>query len=456
LALIKEDMMADSEIRLKYASKYARVSNYYKYYIGQSLGLENLKVYDKKLAIEGEFNGWLNEDPVRKETYKDPLSEIQKAYEGIREFNKTYLYVVEAGMGVEIVPFSNNLRVLEKLLSASKRDESAIQKDVDRVKDLAVDFFKDYNMPTDKKVFTALMEMFYQEVPEEYHPDIFIEVKTNKFDSEEKVIEFVKPEYDGDFTPLGHYIYSSSILTDETRFMDFLANPDYEVLSNDPGYRFAKSISSAYRKVSTKRSQAYDQLEKGRRLFIKGLREMNPDKIYYPDANSTMRVTYGNVLSYEPRDAVLYEYYTTLNGVMEKEDPDNYEFIVPERLKELYKNKEYGQYANGDGEMVVGFLSNNDITGGNSGSPVINSRGELIGTAFDGNWEAMSGGIAFEPDLQRCINVDIRYTLFIIDKFAGATHLVDEMTLIKKDINETTKPKEKRKKRKKNKSTVTP
>ena len=177
-------------------------------------------------------------------------------------------------------------------------------------------------------------------------------------------------------------------------------------------------------------------LEKGRRKFIAALREKNNNKNYYPDANSTMRLTYGKVLSYDARDAVHFNYLTTLDGVMEKEDPTNPEFIVHPKLKELYKAKDYGQYTT-DGKLYVGFLTNNDITGGNSGSPVINASGQLIGTAFDGNWEAMSGDIAFEPKLQRCINVDIRYTLFIIDKFAGATHLVDEMTIIKNGAIQT-------------------
>jgi hypothetical protein len=158
--------------------------------------------------------------------------------------------------------------------------------------------------------------------------------------------------------------------------------------------------------------------------------EMQPDKVFYPDANFSTRLTYGNILSYSPKDAVHYNYYTTLEGVLEKENPDNWEFVVPEKLKQLYLAKDYGRYALPDGRLPVCFLSNTDITGGNSGSPVLNGRGELIGAAFDGNWEALSGDIAFEPDLQRTISVDIRYVLFIIDKYAGATHLIDEMTVV--------------------------
>ena len=179
------------------------------------------------------------------------------------------------------------------------------------------------------------------------------------------------------------------------------------------------------------------EMDRGMRLFVDGLMKMNADKAYASDANSTMRVTYGNVLSYDANDAVHYKHITTLEGVMEKEvktDDKNHEFYVPQKLKDLYNKKDYGQYAMKNGKLPVGFLSNNDITGGNSGSPVINAKGELIGTAFDGNWEAMSGDIYFEPNIQRTISVDIRYTLFIIDKYAGAGHLVKEMTLIKKPV----------------------
>ena len=195
----------------------------------------------------------------------------------------------------------------------------------------------------------------------------------------------------------------------------------------------AIALVKAYMGISMQTSMSSGDLKsaenKANRLFIAGLREMNPNKVYYPNANSTMRLTYGQVEDYFPADAVHYDYVTTLDGVMAKEDPNNEEFIVPAKLKELWQKKDYGRYADKNGRLITCFLTNNDITGGNSGSPVINGDGELLGLAFDGNWEAMSGDIAFEPELQRTISVDIRYVLFIIDKYAGATHLVNEMTL---------------------------
>ena len=190
-----------------------------------------------------------------------------------------------------------------------------------------------------------------------------------------------------------------------------------------------KAFFDSYRAMQSNLKVANEKLTKGHRLYIAGVREMNPDKNFAPDANSTMRLSYGSVQDYYPADAIHYEYFTTMDGIMQKEDPDNWEFIVPAKLKELYQDKDFGQYGK-DGVMNVCFLTNHDITGGNSGSPVINANGELIGLAFDGNWEAMSGDIAFEPELQRTINVDIRYVMFIIDKFAGANNLIEEMTIV--------------------------
>ena len=212
--------------------------------------------------------------------------------------------------------------------------------------------------------------------------------------------------------------------------MSFLDRPSASKITKDPAFTTLMSIYDFYiEDLYSKRKLVKSKLDEGNRLFIAGLREMNPDKKYYPNANSTMRVTYGNVGDYEPGNAMHYDFYTTIDGIIEKEDPTNDEFIVPERLKELYEIGDYGRYADKDGNLRINFISNNDITGGNSGSPVINAWGEIVGTAFDGNWEAMSGDIAFENEIQRTISVDIRYTMFIIDKFAGATHLIDEMTI---------------------------
>ncbi|MFW6351739.1 MAG: S46 family peptidase, partial [Bacteroidota bacterium] len=221
-----------------------------------------------------------------------------------------------------------------------------------------------------------------------------------------------------------------SLFVNSDDLNSFLENPKLKTLQKDPAYKAGKSTIDLYLSLLDKTRESNMTITKNHRLFIEGLQTMNPDKVYYDDANFSMRLSYGEVGDYEARDAVIYKHYTTLKGVMEKEKPDDYEFAVPEKLKKLYEEKDYGRYANEDGRMYVNFTTDNDITGGNSGSPVINGEGHLFGLAFDGNWEAMSGDIAFENELQKCINVDIRYVLFIVDKYAGATNLIDEMTII--------------------------
>lgn len=215
----------------------------------------------------------------------------------------------------------------------------------------------------------------------------------------------------------------------EKSFNEFIENPDCKKLKKDLAAMAGRSYFEMYIKLAAYTNEIKDQISKGDRLFVKGLMEMEPDKKWAPNANSTLRLTYGKVGSYKPRDAVFYDYYTTLTGVMEKEGPKGGEFEVPARLKELYRQKDFTPY--GEENIVTCFISDNDITGGNSGSPVINANGELIGAAFDGNSEAMSGDVDFEENLQRCINVDMRYVLFVIDKYAGAKNLINEMTIVK-------------------------
>ena len=259
-----------------------------------------------------------------------------------------------------------------------------------------------------------MFRIFAEDVPLEYQPDIF---------------NTIRKKYKGDYGKFVDKMFEKSIFPDASSFNAFLDNPSIKVLNKDLAYEAASSILAKYMDLNTKSREFNENLTKGRRLFLAGLREMDPDLVQYPDANFTMRLSYGKVNGYDPKDAVEYKYYTTLKGVMEKEDPNNFEFVVEDKLKELYGTHDFGKYGTGD-QMPVCFLTNNDITGGNSGSPVINGKGELIGLAFDGNWEAMSGDVAFEPELQRTIVVDVRYVLFIMDKFAGARHLVDEMKVM--------------------------
>jgi hypothetical protein len=429
LEIMKEGMDADPVVRLAYASKYAGVSNYWKYFIGQTNGLKNLDVYGKKVALEKELSAWISARKSRTKKYGDPVTDIGEAYKEVKKYNLPFYYHLESGFGIEFVKSGYKMSGLIDVLNDEGKDEDAIEASINKYKAHSESFFKDYNADIDAKVFKAMVKFLMEDLETEFVPEALQAVNMNSDDNKSVFANFSASK-NGDYQAFADYVFSNSMLVDQDKMMAFYEAPKAEILENDPGYIIANSVYISYKRISALRGNAIGKLEKGRRNFIAALRDMNDDKNYYPDANSTMRLSYGKVHSYDARDAVHFHYLTTLDGVIEKEDPTNPEFIVHARLKELHASKDYGQYSS-DGKLYVGFLTNNDITGGNSGSPVINAKGHLIGTAFDGNWEAMSGDIAFEPELQRCINVDVRYTLFIIDKFAGATHLIDEMTIIK-------------------------
>ncbi len=412
--ILMQDMQQSDKVRIQYASKYASSSNYWKYSIGQNKGLQNLKVFEKKQSLETEFSKWVSENPQRKEKYGEALSLIENAIKERKEYFNAVQFLNEAFLrSVEIGDIAANAGKLRSTLNDDKSEDA--KKYAEKLREYAKTFFKDYNVSTDKKVTAAMIKLFQKDINEQFHPDFYKEIQT---------------KFNGDIDKYVDEMFKTSIFADQERLNKFLDSPQKGIIDNDMAYVSIKSVYQKYSALFEKFNEYNANLAKGQRLFIAGLMEMQKSKNFYPDANSTMRLTYGSVLACSPKDGVNYNFYTTLKGVMEKEDPTNYEFVVPARLKELYQKKDYGRYGQ-NGEMWTCFITNNDITGGNSGSPVINGKGEIIGLAFDGNWEAMSGDIAFEPDLQRCINVDIRYVLFIIEKFANAKHIVDEMTIAK-------------------------
>jgi len=420
LAIMKVGMDASKRTKIQYAAKYAQTSNYWKYFIGQSKGLKSMKVYDKKVAIEDEFRAWVAEDVVRTEKYGEALDLIKSAYKKNQKIALNRTYLNEAiFMGSEIMYWSFKMnRAITSLPKEGKERNVAIR----AIKKEAKEFYKDYNASVDQELFASMLEMYYYNVPKAQHAPVFKKIENQLFG-------FKKLDFDW----YANNAFKRSVFSSRDKFFAFLENPTKIKIERDPAYKTLMSIYNHYtEQISPTRSIVREELAQGNRLFIAGLREMNPDKNYYPDANSTMRATYGNVGDYNPGEAMHYDYFTTIEGIMQKEDASSEEFQVPERLKELYEIGDYGQYADKNGNLRINFISNNDITGGNSGSPVINAWGEIIGTAFDGNWEAMSGDIAFEKEIQRTISVDIRYIMFIIDKYAGATHLVDEMTMAPK------------------------
>lgn len=415
LEIMKKDMDQSDKIRIQYASHYAQISNYWKYFIGQTRGLKRLKVYEKKKAEEDAFVQWINADANRKTRYANVISDMEAAYKELDKVILPDVYFNECVFGMEINMLFLKLFPLYGALKNPDIAPEQLNAVVESVRPEVEDYFKNHNASTDINLMAAMMKMYYTDIPAEYHPKFLTEIhKKSK----------------GDFQKWVSAYYAKSVFTDKARLDAYLKKPDLKKLEADLGFKLMMDFITVYRTFSAQSAEATNKLTEATRLYVEGIRKMMTDKKFYPNANFTMRLTYGQVLAYVPQDAVSYSYFTTLDGIIEKEDPNNDEFIVPAKLKELWKNKDYGQYGE-NGVMKVAFLSNTDITGGNSGSPVINGNGELIGVAFDGNWEAMSGDIAFEPNLQRTISVDIRYVLFIIDKYAGAKHLIDEMTLVK-------------------------
>ena len=417
LKLMKVGMDKDEKTYLQYASKYAQTANYWKYFQGQSKGLKRLNVYGQKKELEEQFAKWISEDESRKTKYGEALPLLEK-YFAANEKNalaQTYLFeAIFQGSELFLLPIQH-MQQFAGVLSNSPDNKELIAGLAKELKESLKDHWKDYNEEVDKSIFAGLLDMYYKSVPA---------------DLQLPFIAAAGKKYKGDFNKYADYIYKKSIFTNEEKFNAFLDKPSAKVLDKDPINMTKGDIINQYLSFMGES----DDHDKGMRLFEAGLLEMNSDKNYYPDANSTLRLTYGNVGDYDPRDGVHYKYFTTIDGIMEKEvkgAKKSDEFYVEPRLKELYAAKDYGQYADKDGNLHVCFTTNNDITGGNSGSPVINGNGELIGTAFDGNWEAMSGDIAFEHKLQKCINLDVRYTLFIMDKFGGAHRLIEEMTIVK-------------------------
>ncbi len=440
LEKMKEDMNKSDKIRIQYAAKYAQTANYWKYFQGQSRGLKKNNIYEKKKQLENNFTTWLNADNERKEKYGEALNYISKFYKENEKQAQAYTYMYEGLLqGGEIVMFPTRVMRLAGVLKNSPDNKELIKKMAEEIREGSGDYWKDYNVGTDKKIFTALMEMYFENVPLEYRlPEKPVDTAKTKESKaaykdgmkkyNKNIFVLIENKYKQDMAKFADMVYSNSIFADSIKFNKFLDNPTSKVLEADYGYKLMNGTIQKYFALGGGKTQEF---HKGKRLLEAGLMEMQKNKVFYPDANSTMRLTYGQVGDYKPRDAVFYDYFTTIEGIMEKEDPKNPEFVVDAKLKELYKKKDYGRFADKNGQLRVCFTTNNDITGGNSGSPVINGKGELIGTAFDGNWEAMSGDIVFEKVLQKCINVDVRYTLFVIEKVGGAKNLVDEMTLVK-------------------------
>ena len=416
--LMREDMLADPKVNIQYATKYSGSSNYWKNSIGMNKALQRLGVVAQKQAQERSFEQWLAADPQRKNLYGRALQMIEKAVSGRRDASTANLYLSETLMrGSEILGFAASFNGLYELLKKDTVDNDEVQRRIDVLKKNADSFFKNYNLPTDRKISAAMYKLYFDDVDKKYQASIFTTI--NEI-------------YSGDFKQYANDMFAATFLLDSERLYRFFAAPSLEILENDPAMQLERSVRQSQSSLRSASDEFGLTFSEGHRRYVAGLMSMYSGvRPVYPDANFTMRMTYGKIAGYRPADAEYFDFITTAAGILEKEDPNNWEFEVPDKLKNLIATRNFGAYALKDGRLPVCFIFNGDITGGNSGSPVLNARGELIGTAFDGNWEAMSGDIAFEQKMQRCINVDIRYTLFIIDKFAEAKYLIDEMTIVK-------------------------
>jgi hypothetical protein len=417
-----DEMKKDPATKLQLASSFAGIANYWKFYDGETKQLYKYDVYGQKVAAEAKFNAWAKGKPE----FENIFADWGKAYDAWLPYAKHRMYMNEGIYGSPLIGFASSLQQLEALLVKPGISQADIKKTADAANQQRKAFMEDENKASDQNIVAAVTRMYYEDVVKDQQPIGFYATLKNQYGALDDDATYKKYAAD---------IFSKTMILDDAKWNAFIANPDAVKLQEDPAFYYASAFDKNYisNYLPLFRQFSAKNAEFGR-LYLKGIMEMDPMKVkmMYPDATFTMRVSYGNVKSYNPRDAVHYDYVTTSNGLLEKYKAGDYEFDLPAKQIELLKKKDFGQYMDPVRKnLVVGFITTNDITGGNSGSPVINNRGELIGLAFDGNYEALSHKLAFDKDLNRTICVDIRYVLWCIDKLGGGTNIIKELKLIK-------------------------
>ncbi len=419
IEIMEDAMNTDPLIRLQYSAKKFGIANSWKRWIGENLGLERMNTIAKKQDYEKKLTEWINKDESRRSKYGSILPRYKELYSELKEYRLVYNYTSDVffSAGAEAVGFARNILPLATLYE-SDPDPEEFEVARNEIINRANGFYKNYNLETDKKLFMAVMKMYGDNLEPNWQAPAYIEIKD---------------ACNGDFSKLADDIYDKSVFTDEERFISFLNNfnkSSLKKLKKDPLYRLAVSASEFLAaNVRNDLSRISSEIESMNKDYMMLQMEFEPDRIFYPDANSTLRVAYGTIQGYLSKDAVWFNYYTTLDGIMEKDNPEIYDYDVPDKLRQLYYEKDFGRYTQ-DGKVPVCFIANNHTTGGNSGSPVINADGYLIGINFDRAWEGVTSDMAFNPEQSRNISLDIRFVLFIIDKYADAGYLMDEMTII--------------------------
>ena len=416
LRIIDAAMRSGDKLRIQYAAKQATIANAWKKWQGESKGLKRMKTIEVKKAEEAAFKEWVA-DAGRTE-YANLITDYESIYKLYRPLLKTNDYINEAAFGVELIRYARAYNKLALLCEANPVDEKAVKDEAARILSGAKGFFRDFDEGTDKQLFVSMMQMYMKDLDASMHPAYLKEqLAKNK----------------NNWTAFANTLYAKSMLSDSIKVRTLLTgftSSKSKKLLKDPAFMLAKSFATIYLdKIETEFVKLNTRINTLNRIYMAAQMEMKPTHMFYPDANSTLRVAYGNVSGYEPADGVTYDYFTTIEGIMEKEDASIEEFEVPQRLKELYKTKDYGAYGI-NGTLPVAFVASNHTTGGNSGSPVLNANGELIGTNFDRVWEGTMSDIDFDPDRCRNISLDIRFTLFVIDKYAGCSRLIQEMKIV--------------------------
>jgi len=419
IEIIDEAINSDPLIRIQYSSKKAGISNSWKKWIGEIQGLERMNTIGRKQAFEEKLTSWIKEDEARISKYGDILPSYRDLYVNLKEYTLVNSFTNEVFNGIEAFSLARNTRELTSLFESEQTaGNEVIQKARERLVAFSGEFFKDYNRETDKKLFIDLMKMYGESPGEEWLAPAYIKLKN---------------QVKGDFSAIADKIYEKSVFADEQKYLAFIKGynkSSINKLKKDPFYSLASDAAVFLAEnVRPELARLNGELQKLNKRYMKLQMEYDSGRIFYPDANSTLRVAFGTIQGYNSRDAVYFRHVSTLKGIIEKDNPEIYDYDVPDKLKELYSKRDYGRYSQ-DGEIPVCFIANNHTTGGNSGSPVINAEGYLIGINFDRAWEGVASDMAFNPDQSRNISLDIRYALFIIDKFAGAGYLLDEMTIV--------------------------